>query len=451
MIIIFDLDGVLVDARDIHYECLNQAIAEEAGSEFVITRDEHISTYDGLPTDKKLDMLSESKGLPKDSHRKIWARKQELTRKRFENLPPDPELAKLIKEIKNIGIKIYCVSNSIHNTVQSALISLGIQYYFDGIYGNDDVDFPKPSPSAYLLCMATAGVGVKETLIVEDSPLGREAALASGAHTLFIANRHELTPERIFSAIDKMNQKPVGKYKNDKLNILIPMAGGGTRFTQMGYTFPKPLIEVNQKPMIQCVVESLNIDANYIYIAQLAHYQKFTLKYMLNLITPKCKIVTIDGITEGAACTTLLATQYIDNDNPLIIANSDQIIDWNPTLFMHMIDSDKLDGGILTFKNTHPKWSYAKVGGESGYVHEVQEKMPISDNATVGVYYWRRGSDYVKYAKQMIQKNKRVNNEFYVCPVFNEAINDGKKFKIFPVNEMWGLGTPEDLERYLSK
>jgi dTDP-glucose pyrophosphorylase len=108
----------------------------------------------------------------------------------------------------------------------------------------------------------------------------------------------------------------------------------------------------------------------------------------------------------------------------------------------------KVDGGILTFESAHPKWSFAKLD-EYGYVTEVAEKKPISNNATVGIYYWKKGSDYVKYVEQMISKNIRTNNEFYVCPVFNEAINDGKKIKSFTIEKMWGLGTPEDLKHFI--
>jgi dTDP-glucose pyrophosphorylase len=158
--------------------------------------------------------------------------------------------------------------------------------------------------------------------------------------------------------------------------------------------------------------------------------------------------VQVDGVTEGAACTTLLAKKYIDNDEPLLIANSDQFVEWDSNEFMYSMTADNVDGGILTFKATHPKWSFAKLG-DDGFVSEVAEKKPISDIATVGVYYWKKGSDYIKYAEQMVKKDIRTNNEFYVCPVYNESILDGKKIRIFNINKMWGLGTPEDLDAYL--
>jgi hypothetical protein len=166
------------------------------------------------------------------------------------------------------------------------------------------------------------------------------------------------------------------------------------------------------------------------------------------LIAPGCKIIQTFGLTEGAACTTLLAKDFINNSKHLIIANCDQSVEWDSNDFMYSMIDSGVDGGILTFKADETKWSYAKT--ENNYVTEVAEKRVISEDATVGIYYWKHGSDYVAAAEQMISKNIRVNNEFYVCPVFNEAILNKKKIKIFPAKKMWGLGTPEDLEHYLA-
>jgi dTDP-glucose pyrophosphorylase len=228
------------------------------------------------------------------------------------------------------------------------------------------------------------------------------------------------------------------------------MAGAGSRFEIAGYTFPKPLIDINGKPMIQVVIESMNIDANFIYIVQAKHREKYNLDTLLNLITPNCKIVEVDRLTEGAACTVLLAKEHINNENQLIITNSDQFIEWNSTDFMYQMNEKNFDGGIVCFESTHPKWSFAKID-ENNIITQVAEKNPISNQATAGIYYWKQGSDFVKYTEQMIGKNIRVNNEFYTCPVYNEAIQDGKiiyNYEI-PTKNMWGLGTPEDLNYYL--
>jgi dTDP-glucose pyrophosphorylase len=333
------------------------------------------------------------------------------------------------------------------------LLRAGYMEHIDRFFSNQDVKSPKPHSEIYLRCMVEAGVNPQECLIVEDSHIGREAATKSGANLLGVKNTKDVNLTNITEAIkkaDKKYKKPITKWQGGKMKVLIPMAGAGSRFEKAGYTFPKPLIEVNGKPMIQLVVENLNIEAEYVFIVQKEHYDKYNLQYLLNLISPDCKIVQVDGITEGAACTTLLAKEYIDNDDALLIANSDQFVDWNSNEFLYSMQAGEVDAGILTFESVHPKWSFAKLD-EEGLVCEVAEKKPISNKATVGIYYWKQGSDYVKYAEQMIEKDKRVNNEFYVCPVFNEAIDDGLRIKTFDIDNMWGLGTPEDLEVFLNE
>jgi len=234
------------------------------------------------------------------------------------------------------------------------------------------------------------------------------------------------------------------------MKILIPMAGEGRRFSEDGYTFPKPLIDVGGKPMIQTVVENLDFNAEYIFIVRKKHLEKYSgLKQTLeNITNGKCKIVTCDGLTEGAASTALLAKKFINNDDDLLIANSDQLIEYeieNFNTFKNMLNVDAI---VYTFNATHPKWSFVRVNAR-GAVMEVAEKKPISNIATCGIYWYRRGSDFVKYAEQMIQKNIRVNNEFYIAPVYNELIKDNKTLIPFYVHKMWGLGTPEDLNNYL--
>ncbi len=450
-LIIFDLDGVLVDARQLHYDSLNAALLS-INPDYVITIEEHLSTYDGLSTSKKLMMLSENKGVPEDCHQAIWELKQKKTMEILDGFVPDERMIGILRHLKLEGYNIACATNSIRDTAKLQLIRRGFIEYIDYLYTNQDVINAKPHSEIYLRCMIRALAGPRETLIIEDSHIGRKAAAGSGAHVCAVENRSDVTLHKIKSAINQANEKEQirPKWQGGKMNVLIPMAGAGARFEKAGYSFPKPLIDVNGKPMMQLIVENLNIDAKHIFIVRKEHYEKFNLKYLLSLITDdNCEIIQVDSLTEGAACTTLLAEKFIDNNDALIIANSDQYVEWESNEFMWSMAGDDIDGGIVTFNATHPKWSFVKLD-ESGFVSEVAEKKAISDIATVGIYYWRKGSDYVKYAHQMINKDIRTNNEFYVCPVFNEALQDGKKIKIHPVAKMWGLGTPEDLERYLS-
>jgi dTDP-glucose pyrophosphorylase len=228
------------------------------------------------------------------------------------------------------------------------------------------------------------------------------------------------------------------------------MAGKGSRFASAGYTFPKPLIEIAGKPMIQCVIENLNLIAKFIFIIQKKHQQKYNIVSLLKTLKPDCEIIILDKVTEGAACTVLLAKRLINNKRPLLIANSDQYIVWKSNNTLYKFHNRDYDGGIITFKASHPKWSYARTD-DTNMVLEVAEKKVISNNATTGIYFWKKGSDYVKYAEKMIEENNRVNNEFYVCPVFNYAIKDKKKIYISEVEEMYGLGTPEDLKFFMQK
>lgn len=451
-LIIFDLDGVLVEAKNIHYDALNLAI-QKFDKNCVIEWNEHLSKYDGLKTQQKLEILTKEKGLSIEFHKLIWDEKQKLTLRLLSNLKKDTQLIKLFSSLSDKGYKIACCSNSIRKTVLTVLSKLGIIEFFDFIVSNEDVLNSKPHPEMYWKCISKMGVLPEQTLIVEDSPYGLLAASRTNSHILRVANPSDVNVKNIYNKLQKIEKQVMmstPKWKDERLNVLIPMAGAGSRFEKAGYTFPKPLIDVEGEPMIKLVSENINMDANFIYIVQKSHREKYNLDTLLNLVSPGCKIVEVDGITEGAAVTTLLAKEHINNDSPLVMANSDQFIDWDSNEFMYKMSETNADGGIVTFKATHPKWSFAKLD-ENGYVTEVAEKNPISDIATVGIYYWSKGSDYVRYAEQMIEKNVRVNNEFYVCPVFNEAIGDGKKIRTFEIQTMWGLGTPEDLNVYLNR
>ena len=403
-LVIFDLDGVLVEARDIHYEALNRALLD-VNEKYVIEKEEHLSSYDGLSTSKKLRKLTKEKGLPEKLHDQVWRDKQKYTHKVIsDTVKPDWSIVSLLKRLKHEGYTVYCASNSIRSSVKLMLLKASYMESIDEYFSNEDVKNPKPHSEIYLKCMVHAGVNPSECLIVEDSHIGREAATASGASLLGVRGLQDVNVKNVFKAISKANNKtkPIRpKWQGGNMKVLIPMAGAGSRFEKAGYTFPKPLIEVNGKPMIQTVVENLNIDAKHVFIVQKEHYEKYNLQYLLNLISPDCEIVQVDGMTEGAACTTLLAEKFINNDEPLLTANSDQYIDWDSNEFLYSMEASGIDGGILTFESVHPKWSFAKLN-DQGYVSEVAEKKPISNKATVGIYYWSKGSDYVKYAKQMI-------------------------------------------------
>jgi dTDP-glucose pyrophosphorylase len=238
------------------------------------------------------------------------------------------------------------------------------------------------------------------------------------------------------------------------LNIVIPMAGAGSRFVKEGYTAPKPLIEIDGTPMIKLVISNLRPkrEHRFIFICQKEHLQKYDLKKKLSDWSPGCLVISVDGLTQGAACTVLLAEKHINNADPLMIANSDQYIDCNIDHYLSKIEQSDLDALIMTMTANDPKWSFVEMKGEN--VINVVEKEVVSNEATVGVYNYRRGRDFVEAAKEMIAKEMKVNNEYYVAPAYNMMIEKGAKIGIFNIGSefagMYGLGIPSDLNKFLN-
>ena len=448
--IIFDLDGVLINSKDIHFEALNSSLSKNSVN-YQISYEDHLKSFDGLPTKTKLEILNKKRIIPKTLNNKIKIQKNIITRKLLnERLVYNKKTYQLFEKLSK-KFKIGIATNAIEETLKIALKKLRISKFINFSLSTENIKNPKPHPEIYLRCIINLNSKPKNTLVLEDSHNGRISAKESGARLMPIKNLSDVTYGNIIGYIkDKKSElsEKIDTWEDNELNIVIPMAGEGSRFVNAGYTFPKPMIEIHQKPMIQLIVESLGLKGNFIFIVREDHIKKYNIKSLLQIISPNCKIIVIDKLTEGAACTVLLAKKYINNKNPLVIANSDQFIEWSPSKVMYNFSSKKIDGGILTFDSIHPKWSYAKLGKDQ-VVTEVAEKKVISNHATVGVYYWRNGNDFVKYAERMIKKNIRVNNEFYVCPVFNQAILDKKIIKTHNVDGMWGLGTPEDLDYYL--
>jgi NDP-sugar pyrophosphorylase family protein len=237
------------------------------------------------------------------------------------------------------------------------------------------------------------------------------------------------------------------------VNILIPMAGAGSRFAKAGYEKPKPFIDVNGKPMIQRVLENLYYpDARYILVAREEH-----IEHQIELVKQledefNAIFIPINKLTEGTACTVLYGRKYINNQYPLLIANSDQIVDIEVSRYINDCLDRNLDGSILTFidKYEDPKWSFAKLN-EENLVTDVKEKVVISKYATVGIYFFSKGNLFVNAAIDMIIENDRVNNEFYTAPTYNYAIKEGARIGIFNIDfeQMHGIGTPDDLKKYL--
>jgi beta-phosphoglucomutase-like phosphatase (HAD superfamily)/NDP-sugar pyrophosphorylase family protein len=436
---IFDLDGTLVDSKEIHFNALNEAL-KEIDSKYVISKEDQEKMFEGLPTKQKLNILSEYKGLPLELHDKISKLKQEKTIDFFKNLDKDEDLIELFKIIKENHVDIAVASNCIRKTIEVALTSLGLMDYVDVYLGNEDVSEPKPHPEIFNKCMNLLGNGHPYTTIFEDSLVGKTAALKSRCRLVSVKNRSSLTVELIESELFKTKKK---------VNVLIPMAGEGSRFSLKGFKKPKPLIDIDGKSMINLVHDNIGLeDAHYIFVAKKEHIDKYKLKEHIQSFCKDFTLISQEGRLEGAAMSCLLAKDLIDNDSPLLIANSDQYVLWDSKSVIKSLISSGVDGSILTFISDENKWSYVK-NNIYGMVEKVAEKEVISNAASCGIYYWKSGSDFVKYSESMIKKNIKTNNEFYVCPVYNEAILNEAIINTVPVKKMAGLGTPEDLKKYL--
>lgn len=240
--------------------------------------------------------------------------------------------------------------------------------------------------------------------------------------------------------------------KMKKLNIVVPMAGRGSRFADAGYVDPKPLIPVGGRPMIEWAIENIRPSQNhhFIFICLQEHLDRYpAVPAKLRQLCPGCDVVPVKAVTEGAACTVLLAWDLIDSDSPLMIANSDQIVDLDINEYLAVMELQMADGLIMTFWADDPKWSFCGMKAD-GTVQEVVEKKVISNEATVGIYNFARGKDFVRAADRMISRNLRVNNEFYVAPCYNQLIEEGARVVVARTGKeragMYGLGIPADLD-----
>lgn len=433
--VLFDLDGVLADATEWHYQALNKALIKTGLTP--IPYDDHLKYYNGLPTATKIEkMRSRGIDISPDLEKEIRAQKQQATVECIRDLcEPDPEKLELFEALSKTGCKLGVCTNAVRETLDLILTKSGLKG-FDITLSNQDVNQPKPSPEIYLEAMKRLDVSPEETLIVEDSPLGEQAARASGAYVLKVEGYSEVTAETVMRKLASVNYSD--------LQILIPMAGRGSRFTRVGYTLPKPLIPVLEKPMIQHVIDNLAVKgASWFFVALGDHIEKYP-----DLKNLPGKLISQNGYKQGAACSASLAFEHLDPNKPLMVANSDQFIDMDILDFL--VAGMGCDGAIMTFKSEHPKWSYARVNSEN-YVDLIKEKVVISDNATSGIYLWNRASDFITGIHDMIEAGDTHNNEYYIAPSFNYCIKRGGKYRIMEIKrqQMWGLGTPEDLIKFV--
>ena len=232
----------------------------------------------------------------------------------------------------------------------------------------------------------------------------------------------------------------------------MPMAGLGKRFSTRGFIDPKPLIKILDKPIVEWSIETLGLKGHYIFCCRKDHIENYALDKKLQNIMPNSTVISIDYQTQGTAQTVLEARKYIDNNEELVISDSDHYLIWDVKQFQHHIKNRSIDGCVMVFPNEQDSTalSYVKVN-KNGYVIEAAEKIPISKIAVVGVHYFKKGSDFVFVADQMINQNLKHNNEFYVTPIYNLLVKQKKRITTFPVTKMWALGNPDEVAIFLKE
>ena len=451
-LIIFDLDGVLLDCKKIHENAFIKSW-NTIYNNIPITEKIHENYLEGRNTLGKIEILEKryninvNKGL-------IFEKKQLYTNEELELFQYPNKFLDIFINLKNKGYLLACASNSISSTVQYILTQLQIKMYFDCILSNEDVVHPKPNPEIYLKTMELMNVLPHETLIFEDSNVGLTAAYASKANVIKVIDSLDLNESFINKSIaTRMNYKPWENDPNWKLTIVIPMAGEGSRFKIEGYTITKPLIPIQDKPMIQWVLD--NLKSKNSELQKRIEYHLCVRSDVIHKLKDISNVFLheIPCLTEGPASTVLTMRSNLEHNNyPLLIANSDQFLEWDFDDFLEASINPQYEGCISTFNQPDSndiKWSYAKVD-INGLVTKVAEKEYISPHATTGIYFWKSASNFVKYVDTMISNNDRVNNEFYVGPVYNYAIQNNEKIRIYNCKNMWGLGVPNDLKKFIT-
>jgi HAD superfamily hydrolase (TIGR01509 family) len=453
MYIFFDLDGVLVDLKELHRDAYISAW-NSVTPEHPIDITFHNKYLEARPTKDKV-LICNTVLNTSASILDVNSLKQQITQELLASFEPISEITDTIHWLKSQGHTIACCSNSILKTMRIVLTKLNIYDSFDLILSNEQVTNSKPHPEIYLKASAFFGVEPTKCLVFEDSEVGKQSAISAGCNVIPVIDSQDITIDFVNMCITNLSRIPLSVSHPDfHINLVIPMGGLGSRFADKGYSIPKPFLPIHGKSMYKWVIDNM-LPTNPILrdkliihiIIREEHASLFTQSDVEGF-----QLHRLPRLTEGPACTVLSIKEIINTPMPLIIANSDQHLEWNIDEFYYSLLHPNVDGIISTFNQPDPtdvKWSYAKIN-ESKQVIQVAEKRYISNNASTGIYGWARGCDFVEFAETMIEKNIRVNNEFYVCPVYNEAICSGKRIRIIECLKMWGLGVPADYEYFLA-
>ena len=449
MHLFFDLDGVLIDLKELHRDAFITSW-NHICSQSPIDIPFHTKHLEARPTKDKVGLCNQILHTQVPI-KEVSELKQTLTEQLIGDFKGLSTVTETIKWLKAQGHILACCSNSIRRTIHLALSKLDILDQFDLILSNEDVVSSKPHPEIYLKAAKHFGINPQDCLVFEDSPVGKKAATDAFCTVIPVTNSSDITIEFVKGCIQTRSRIPLSPPQ--AIHLVIPMGGLGSRFEKEGYTTPKPFLPIFGKEMYKWVIENmLPKDPILRRLIQTHIIIREEHRALFQNHLEGIHLHTIPALTEGPACTVLAIKDIINTSDPLVIANSDQHLEWDSDALYYSLLHPSIDGIISTFSQLDPadtKWSYAKTDTNQNVI-EVAEKRYISSNASTGIYGWRHGSDFVAFAESMIQQNIRVNNEFYVCPVYNEAIRAHKSIRVLECYKMWGLGVPKDYEIFLA-
>jgi beta-phosphoglucomutase-like phosphatase (HAD superfamily) len=457
--LIFDLDGVLADLcelhRDLYIESFN-ALARSPGVEGPLLSEEvHAEELEGLSTRSKLRACRALFPAATFDDDAVYDLKQARTVERLATHFFPPRSREALAWARGAGLRLACYTNSIRATLDIVMARLGLADLMEVTQSNEDVPASKPSPVGYTQLMARMGVEPAQALIFEDSAPGLAAARGSGAGVIHVLNSLDITPAFLEAAV-RARAPP----SPARLRVVVPMAGASAAFEREGFVTPRLFLPTEDggedfRPLWRLVVDNVLPRAEPLRAATEVHLvvRAEHAEAIRGAGLPAGVALHVaPPLSEGQACTVLTLRDIINDDTPLVIANADQFVEWDPDLVFRAAAHPSYDGAVCVFYHPVPadlSWSYASVL-PSGELGEVAEKRFVGPWATTGHYAWRRGADFVAAAEAMIRDNARVNGAFYVAPAYSYAQRGGAKFRVIPVERFWGLGSPEDYAAFLN-
>lgn len=451
MALVFDLDGVLIESKDLHFQTFNQALSEIAGDKYTLLHEEHLALYDGLSTRQKLAKMTSLKGLPEQFHDDIFTRKQELTQAGFQFLPVDPEVKQTLQQLKNLGFLIGVASNCIRSSVMGLLQRIDVLDSVDVILSNEDVKQPKPFGEIYQLAAASFGLYPDQVIAIEDSKKGFEAVRRAGLSLIRVNSPAQVRVEYLLPKIAEIERK-------EQLVFTFPIAKRSRAFWTAGIEacpaeIPIQLADLESKPVIAHAIENLSVKSfqpHYAFVLQREMRKKYSLDSTLisaaNYNQTSLFEVKYDQL--GAAATCLVAKDEIDHRH-LCISDGSHIIDWGNGSFedfLRVAKSYAAVAAVIVHQEIDPRWSYVEKGVSKYSVSKIHEKVTVGELACAGTYYWDDGSIFIGCTNGLLsQKQKR---KIFLSDVMNRTIELGYKVIYYPVRKVWSLRTLEEIQLY---